>query len=56
MGTKFANAIRTSIFGERVGYISIRKVGIDAPSRWCMDVYSSGSRYVRVVTCSLDWF
>ena len=42
MGAKFVNAIRTSILGERVGYISIRKVGIDTPSRWCMDVYFSG--------------
>ena len=42
MFTEFANAIRTSILGERVGYISIGEVGIDAPPRWCMDIYSSG--------------
>ena len=42
MFAELVNAIRTSILGERVGYISISEVGIDAPSRWHMDVYSSG--------------
>ena len=43
MFAELANAIRASILGERVCYFSmVSEVGIDAPSRWCMDIYSSG--------------
>ena len=30
------------LLGERIGYISISKMGINTPSRWCVNVYSSG--------------
>ena len=38
MFAELVNAIRTSILGERVCYFSISKLGINAPSRWRMDV------------------
>ena len=38
MFVKLADTIRTSILGEKVGYFSISEVGINAPSRWHMDV------------------
>ena len=42
MFAELVNAIQTSILGKRVGYFSISEVGINASSRWRMDVYFSG--------------